>query len=270
MRLATWNIWGRLGPWPARESAIATTLVACDPDLVGLQECWVSRDDSAAQRLAAQMGRHWVLTDSRPEQPGEIGNANAVLSRYPILSATTHQLPLGPDRGEERWLLDVVVAAPRGPLRFATTHLNWRANDGATRVRQARAAAELLRDDNPGSDYPTILTGDFNGGPETDEIRLLTGAASHIPIARVFLDAWDLGGTGLGTSWAKTNPHTRSDPAPGRRLDYVFVGFPVHPLAGWVQSAQLAGTEPVATGLAGTDTAVVPSDHYMVVVEISD
>lgn len=260
MRVVTWNIWGQLGPWPAREPAITAELARLDPDLVGLQEVWVGPGDSAVERLARDLGRHWAITDTRPAQG--IANANAVLSRYPITSATTHHLPLGPDLGEQRWLLVVEVAAPRGPMRFATTHLNWRANDGAVRVRQVQEVARILAHPLAGSPYPTVLTGDFNGGPDTDEIRLLTGAASHLPMACVFLDAWDLAGSGPGLSWAKTNPHTLADPAPARRLDYVFVGFPLDQEAGWVRSVQLAGVDPVA--------GMVPSDHYAVLAEISD
>ena len=34
LRLVTWNVWGRYGPWREREAAITATLAAAQPDVV--------------------------------------------------------------------------------------------------------------------------------------------------------------------------------------------------------------------------------------------
>ena len=48
LRVATWNVWGRYGPWERREHAIAETLRALDPDIVVLAEAWQTGSDSQA------------------------------------------------------------------------------------------------------------------------------------------------------------------------------------------------------------------------------
>src|SRR5262249_26083027 len=40
LRLVTWKVWGRFGPWERRQTAIAETLAAAMPDVVALQEAW--------------------------------------------------------------------------------------------------------------------------------------------------------------------------------------------------------------------------------------
>jgi hypothetical protein len=34
VRLVTWNVWGRFGPWEQRQSVIGGTLAGCSPDVV--------------------------------------------------------------------------------------------------------------------------------------------------------------------------------------------------------------------------------------------
>ena len=50
MRVATWNLWGRYGPWEARQPIIEDSLRSIDADVVCLQEAWddehVSQPDS--------------------------------------------------------------------------------------------------------------------------------------------------------------------------------------------------------------------------------
>ncbi len=50
VRVMTWNLWGRFGPWVEREAAVVDTLADLDPDIVALQECWV--DDTGADQAA--------------------------------------------------------------------------------------------------------------------------------------------------------------------------------------------------------------------------
>jgi Endonuclease/Exonuclease/phosphatase family len=50
VRIATWNVWGRYGPWEARLPAITETLRRVDADIVGLQEVW---EDAESRRLRA-------------------------------------------------------------------------------------------------------------------------------------------------------------------------------------------------------------------------
>lgn len=40
LRVMTWNVCGRFGPWQEREAALIRTLETLAPDVVALQECW--------------------------------------------------------------------------------------------------------------------------------------------------------------------------------------------------------------------------------------
>ena len=67
VRVATWNLWGRNGPWEAREDAITRVRAAEAPDLVCLQESWIGGDGpSQAARLGATLGLQHTDAD-RPE-----------------------------------------------------------------------------------------------------------------------------------------------------------------------------------------------------------
>ena len=58
LRLVSWNIWCRFGPWEARRPVIAATLAGVEPDIVGLQEVWSEGDTNQAAVLADQLGFH--------------------------------------------------------------------------------------------------------------------------------------------------------------------------------------------------------------------
>ena len=57
IRVLTWNVWGRFGPWQERVTALIGTLEALAPDVVALQEAWCDRggQDQATQ-LAKALG----------------------------------------------------------------------------------------------------------------------------------------------------------------------------------------------------------------------
>ncbi|MGV1004271.1 MAG: endonuclease/exonuclease/phosphatase family protein [Candidatus Nanopelagicales bacterium] len=266
MRIVSWNLWGRIGPWRERAEPIAHTLRELSPDLIGLQEVWVAEGTSSAHQIAAALGyEHVVLSNPTQPEPGDSENSNAIISRYPIAEHHTMALPHAPTH---RWVTLALIDHPAGQFPFLTTHLDWRAEEGFKRLAQVRAITSFMRahqlpERHDEFAYPTVICGDFNAPPESDEIRLLTGTASALDPDVVLMDAWVIANhPDPGYSWSRSNPHTVTDPGPSRRLDYVFLDWPAHPTRGWVQAAALAGREPVA--------GMVPSDHYAVVVDISD
>ncbi len=40
LRIMTWNIWWRFGPWVQREPAILQCIADLNPDVIALQEVW--------------------------------------------------------------------------------------------------------------------------------------------------------------------------------------------------------------------------------------
>ncbi len=92
LKVLTWNIWWRFGPWEQRQPAIATTLKRIDADIIALQEVWSHEATNQAAELAAELGYQHVFAPSKdfgetsPDNYYEkgFGLGNALLSRWPI------------------------------------------------------------------------------------------------------------------------------------------------------------------------------------------
>jgi endonuclease/exonuclease/phosphatase family metal-dependent hydrolase len=258
LRVATWNVWWRFGPWEERQPAIAETLRRLDADVIALQEVWeTTGGDGQAASLAGALGYHHVF--ALGFDAGEALFGNAVLSRWPIAASEACCLPSTRTTEEFRNALRVDVDGPRGPFEVYTTHLNWRYDESHVRQAQVRALCEFVAESNERT-YPPILCGDFNAEPDSDELRMLTGRAA-VPVRKlVFIDAWDVGGNGSGYTWCNDNPFAARDLEADRRIDYVLVGWRKARGAGHVVDARVAAIDPV--------DGVYPSDHYAVVAEL--
>jgi endonuclease/exonuclease/phosphatase family metal-dependent hydrolase len=262
VRVLTWNVWWRFGPWEARQPAILETLAQVDADIVCLQEVWETRDgESQPRQLAEALGfRHVAAAgldlDLAPESLG-----NAVLARWPIRGARAFALPAPKGLDELRVVLRADVDGPRGPLQVFCTHLNWRMDQSHVRQMQVAAVCEIIASTRDERTYPPVLCGDFNAEPESAEIRQLTGLAAVPAEKLVFLDAWRVAGDGgPGWTWSRLNPFSANDPEPDRRIDYVFAGYPGDGGRGEIVSARVEGVVPV--------DGVQPSDHYAVCAEL--
>src|SRR4051812_39081461 len=75
LRVITWNVWGRYGPWERREEAVRETLAKHDPDIVALVEGWGGQEQRFGMRHHVFGGD--VMVDGVPA-------GIAVLSRWPI------------------------------------------------------------------------------------------------------------------------------------------------------------------------------------------
>ena len=260
LRLVTWNIWWRFGPWEARLPAVIETLRRLDPDVVCLQEVWsdAATGATSAAIVADALGADHVHA-SHLEIDG-VGMGNAVVSRWPIAGHEVAGLPPGdPTSDEGRLVLRADIDGPRGSLQVFTTHLNWRLDHSHIRQDQVRELCRFIST-SPTREFPAVLCGDFNADPVADEIRMLTGRAAVPEPPLVFFDAWDHAGEGDGFTWSNANPYAVKDLEHDRRIDFVFAGFPKAGGAGNVTRAELVGTEAI--------DGVVPSDHYGVLAEL--
>ncbi|MFF8095921.1 endonuclease/exonuclease/phosphatase family protein [Streptomyces sp. NPDC016675] len=268
MRVVTWNLWWRFGPWADRQKAILAVLRELRPDVVGLQEVWAADDGSnLAQWLAGELGLHWAFAAS--EAPGRwqrrigddtVGIGNAVLSRWPVTRRAALRLPAPEEFDDGRLAFHALLDAPGHPVPFFTTHLNSGAHAAAVRREQGAALAEFVarHRDGPGF-FPPVVTGDFNATPDSAEVRLLTGAA--VPAGAALLDAWEHADPSApSATWDGANPYIPGGSGPGVRIDHVHVGPPGPGGLGRVRAARRAGDGPV--------DGVWPSDHAAVVVDL--
>jgi endonuclease/exonuclease/phosphatase family metal-dependent hydrolase len=259
VRVVTWNLWWRLGDWKARAQPIARTLRDLEPDLVCLQEVWREGDRNQAAGLAEQLGMRHAFAADRTEDG--IDQGVAVLSRWPLAEVEGRVLPVPEGVPQRTVALRAVVEGPRGVILLATTHLVPFPPRSGDREHQVRALVEFLAESER-RPAVTVVCGDFNAAPGSDEIRLLTGLRPPAVAGWTFLDAWETAGDGSpGYTMAKANPNSAPLLLPNLRWDYIFVRWPSGPGGiGHPVHAEVAGT--VATD------GVVPSDHYAVCAEL--
>ena len=265
LRIATWNVWGRYGPWEARLPVILENLRAIDADIVALQEVWDDDTRNEARELADALGYAEPVYAANLERDGA-RSGNAVFARWPI---TRHEVLVLPrqgaygavdDEGEERLCVFAEVEGPRGHVQVFCAHLSWQWDHSAIRQEQTRAIAEFLTTTRPRR-FPAVLCGDLNSEQSSDELRLLTGK-SATPVPRIVLrDAWEAAGTGdPGWTWSNDNPFAAASLDLDRRIDHIMVGPPKLGGVGHVLTARVAGDLTI-DGMWG-------SDHLAVVAEL--
>lgn len=263
VRVLTWNLWWRFGDQADhRQELITTELRAIRPDLCAFQEVYAVEGDDQLERLRSATGLDGFATSDRS---GRVRFGNAFLSRYPVHDPEQVTLP-GPE-GEHgaRTALIATVVTPAGSLAVAASHLEWRYDASALRVRQLEAIVAALAPRAESGAIPLLL-GDLNAGDDTDELRRLTGRApgfEHGGVRFVFTDSWAAVGDGPGWTWVRDNPNSADAAWPRRRIDHVLVGWPrpkptFNPL-----TAELVGRQRSSSG-------VCPSDHYGVLVTLDD
>ncbi|WP_436796064.1 endonuclease/exonuclease/phosphatase family protein [Actinospongicola halichondriae] len=258
VRVATWNLWWRFGPWEERLPRIIEELRRVDADVVALQEVWSDGNESSASIIAEALGLEVCLATTNAMEP-DIGFGNAVLSRWPIAGQSSCRLPAGDAHDEQRLVLRADVDGPRGPIQVFSTHLNWRFDHSAIRQEQADELTQFVADSRPRS-YPPIVCGDFNAEPTSDEMRTLTGLR---PVANdlVLVDCWrSIHPDDPGYTWNNENPFVAEQLEFNRRIDYVLAGWPKRGGAGNPVGAELLGVEQM--------DGMWPSDHYGVVADL--
>jgi endonuclease/exonuclease/phosphatase family metal-dependent hydrolase len=264
MRVLTWNLWWRFGPWERRRDAIAATLAEAGPDVCGLQEVWGGPEQNLAAELAERLGMHWCWAQAAKGRGTEgLFIGNAILSRWPIAAQAQVSLPAGDLAEEIRVALHARIEAPGGALPMFTTHLTYGPGRSAIRTAQVTTLAGFVAEHATGCRYPPVVTGDLNAEPGSDELRLLGGllTAPAVP-GLVLVDAWRYADPGdPGFTWAHRNGYQAGSLIPDSRIDYVLVGLPWQG-RGKVRSAAMAGAAPVE--------GVWPSDHFAVVADLQE
>ena len=263
LRVMTWNLWWRFGPWERRQAAIIESIRAAGPDVVCLQEVWTDADGGLARILAAELGYHPVT--SRPIGRSRVGFSNAVLSRWPCTPLADEALPRADGTLGHRRVVAALVHTPWGHWPFASTHLDHRFDQSPARRRQARRLLELATRwrGEPTTDLPVVVGGDLNAVPDSDEIRMLTGRRAGAD-GIVFSDAWEQTGSGAGATWRRDNPHCADSAWPDRRIDYVLISWPRPKPTGNPIVSRLIATTPTAVG----GEEVWASDHAALVVDL--
>ena len=150
-----------------------------------------------------------VATDVMGDDGLRLLFGNMIFSRYPVLQVLRHALPWPVDAAVmsmQRGMIDITLSTPLGPMRVATTHLEY--FSALQRWAQVERLRELHRDAclhaataRPGTKAngpfcavdraaPALLTGDFNFLPGSAEYRRLQ--APFEDAVMPYRDAWQV------------------------------------------------------------------------------
>src|SRR5690625_3306074 len=144
-----------------------------DPDIVALQEVdnRTFRERAPQQNdidFATELGYHTGMIPAYgktiPYRGGYYGIG--ILSKYPLAKVERIYLPKTENGKEQRAILVAEVEYEEGEyVTFASTHLDY------TNTEERQVQVRKLNEDLTESPYPVIIGGDFNGRPESLEIR---------------------------------------------------------------------------------------------------
>lgn len=272
MQVVTYNIqWGLGCDNVIDLQRIARSIQTAD--IIALQEVerfWrPETGDQTAQFASLFPCHHWIfgaavdLDGSGIAADGRVENqrrqyGNMILSRWPIVSARSWPLtkfPVYRRMNDQSILLEAVIAAPDGDLRFYNTHLNYLAED--QRRLQVEEVLKVLRempsqgpvivgdgmDDaafleeggvrpdrpRPGMPASAILVGDFNMESNSPEYARIVGRPDPIygrmASAHQLADALTV--SGIPENQGITFP--AKDGGPAQRIDHCFVTYDLVP-----------------------------------------
>ena len=236
IRVATWNVWGRFGPWEERWPAIVDELRTLDPDVIALQETWRDEQRTQAAMLAEELGYpHWAHEDV--EQVGGI----AIVSRLPLMAKRRLDLQYS---GHGEWPGTALIAGVEADfgvfdvacvVEYGTIFrvLGSSASSAGRLLAYRVIVDELTTRDR---DIPPVLLGDLNATPYDEDMRVLTGKVPEVGVGLVFSDVWEMlhGPEGGWTFDLRDNPWLRGTPPGGRyRIDHVLAAVSPDYLRSW-------------------------------------
>ena len=235
VRVVTWNVWGRYGSdWQTRQAALEAILTEARADVICLIESWRHGESSQAGRIANRLGllHHTFVGDWVQE---DWVSGVGLICRWPM--GEPRRVALRSEDGAGAGTaVHVAIDGERGPIQLFAVMLDYPLDASAVRQAQVRQLVQFVQEAASRRD-PVIVCGDFNAGPESDEIRMLTGRAATAAPGMVFYDSWEVAGDGsAGHTWSNRNPLAAIGLIPDRRFDYIFsawprrggVGHPVH------------------------------------------
>ena len=233
-------------------------MAATTPDIVCLVESWSNGETTQAKLVAARLDvAHHVFAGDWDQ--GDWVSGIGLVSRWPLEVVERRQLR-GYDGSGVGEVLAVTIGGDRGPVQFFAVMLDYPLGASVVRQAQVRELAQFISSTTRRR-HPTVVCGDFNAGPDSDEIRMLTGHSATPEPGLVFYDAWEVAGDGTaGITWSNRNPLAAAALLPDRRFDYVLSAWPRLGGVGHPTHCELLGVVP--------DDQPQLSDHYGVLADL--
>ncbi len=154
-------------------------LAAVEPDIACLVESWATPEARQADLVGDRLGlEHRVFVGDWDQ--GGWTSGIGVVSRWPITQRERQALRGDDGDGNGEALLNV-IDGPRGPVQLFVVTLDYPLHASGLRQAQVRQLAAFVARASHRR-HPVVVCGDFNAGPDSDELRMLTGR-SETPVA---------------------------------------------------------------------------------------
>ena len=192
-------------------------------------------------------------------EPAALESGTAVMSRWPVSESGSRKLA-GFDGGDGGLVQFARVDGPRGQIDVFVVMLDWRPDLSHVRQAQVRELAAYVNETGSAG-HPVVILGDFNAGPETDEMRMLIGQS------QVAAPGWSSGTRGTSRRRAVPGTPGRGATAMRRRGCCPIVASTTCSRRGRGHEARAipcgarCWARPVSTGST-------PPDHFAVMAEI--
>jgi endonuclease/exonuclease/phosphatase family metal-dependent hydrolase len=245
IKVATLNLFNKLGRWGERLPLVVEQLADLQPDIIGLQEVdlIIDQGNALCRLVNARLGelpRYRIFHMGRPGRAAYL-EALALMSRLPPVAHEGLDYLL-----HEGVAQRLRVRLPGGEaLDFYNTHLYFPPEAVEERLAQARALLAWL--DTWHGANSVVVVGDFNaypGEPTLDLMKSRFGSAYEAANGHEPDKTWP-------------TPVNTFDPSPPGCLDYIFVA------GATAQRASLAFDTPHPL-----DPKLFPSDHLGLTAEL--
>lgn len=239
MKVLTLNTWQERGPWKERWEITFQAIEKWQPEIITFQEVFNAQ---------------WVRQiGARIQYPSLVFEDNdsglMIASKYVLQESGAVRLRTqSPQESYGRYGLFAKLNVEDQALAVFTTHLSWKLDDG--KVREAQVAELVAWIQEKAAGVETIITGDFNATPSSDEVQVMIAESG-------FMDTFAHLQPGLpGLTWDNRNPYAQgaNHPLPDRRIDYIFTGNG-KVLLGQPKQSEVILDKPNAQG-------VFASDHF--------
>lgn len=205
-RVASVNLWGFFGDWPARRKVLVSNWPGVDADVVALQEARLLGGTDQVEELAREL-RYSELARDPLRAAGQDHEGVAIMSRLPL--SETLPIPL-PTPGGRRVALRVAVLFPSTRVDVVVAHTSVLAPALTLQLRVLSGLAGT----------PLVLAGDLNAEPSST--RPILEAAGIIDALRWDEKAtWPVDEQAFRGAYADAFGGPPQFPVLPRRLDYV-------------------------------------------------
>ncbi|MEU4393381.1 endonuclease/exonuclease/phosphatase family protein [Kribbella sp. NPDC023855] len=227
LKIATLNVWGTRGDWPARREVLRREFAELAPDLITLQETVATADYDQVQEFL-EPAYHVIHQVAREPD----GQGITTASRWPVGRVEEIDLHLttrATDFACTALVTEILAPEPIGRIWLANHFPDWQLDHEHERRLQAAATARVLDDllaEEPGH---VLVAGDFDAEPDADSLRFWTGKHVIDDLSVCYRDAWSsVHPGGGGETFVPGNPHSADWDWPFRRIDYILVGCGAH------------------------------------------